>query len=262
MQGPPVLPRVDLDHSGPLEIDIYGDLHVGSPAFDEARFLEDLKETRHGGRHLVLNGDLFDMSGKHQKHGGIYEAKLSPEDCIDRLEGWLAPVADKILAVTSGNHDGWGFAAVGIDPVRQLVARLRVADRYMRHGGFLWTRHGRAQGTADRHGKPRGIEYIGFIAHGTGNSASSVSAERVARSFHADYYILGHTHAPLSTSETYYSVYPQNGSVVEHTKRIVVAPSYLSYAGYALEKRLIPRPIGKATVSLADGRKRVDVWLP
>lgn len=263
MSGPPLLPRVDLPVAGDLTIDCYGDLHVGSPAFDQAAFLADLAVTAADpNRYLVLNGDLLDLSNKHQKHGGVYEAYMAPELALDKLEEWLTPVSKKILAITSGNHDGYAFASVGIDPVRQLAARLRVADRYMRHGGFLWTRHGESATGRDRHGAKRGIEYVGFIAHGTGNGPSSTSAERVARSFHADYYVLGHTHVALQTAETYWQVYPQTGTVVEHTKRVVVAPSYLKYAGYALEKRLVPRPTGRAALTLADGRKRVSVCLP
>lgn len=263
MAGPPLLPRVDLPVAGTLTIDLYGDLHVGSPAFDQARFLADLAGTIADPSHyLVLNGDLLDLSNKHQKHGGVYEQHLAPDAALDRLVEWLTPARDKILAITSGNHDNYAFAAVGIDPIAQLAARLGLADRYLRHGGFLWTRHGRAEGSNDRAGRPRGIEYVGFLSHGTGSGPSSTAAERVARSFHADWYALAHTHTPLATGELYYQVYPQTGTVVAHTKRVAVSGSYLDYAGYALEKRLVPRPTGKGAVRLADGQKRVEICLP
>lgn len=263
MSGPPVLPRRDLDLSGDLVIDLYGDLHVGSPAFDEARFLADLAETaRDPRRYCLFNGDLLDLSHKHQKHSGVYEALYAPETALDKLEEWLGTVRDKILVLTSGNHDGYGFAQVGIDPTRQLASRLKLADRYMRHGGFVRTAHGRKLDSSHRKGGAIPVEYCGFVNHGTGLGPSSVSAERVARSFHADWYALAHTHNPMQLAETYYQVYPQTGTVVEHTKRVVVSGSYLKYEGYALEKRLVPRPNGRASLTLADGRKKVLVCLP
>jgi hypothetical protein len=260
---PPKLPRRDLDLDGPLVIDLYGDLHLGSPAFDQARFLADLAETVAApNRYLVLNGDLLDMSGKHQKHGGVFEQTMDPNKALDLLEEWLTPARDKILVITSGNHDDRGYAQAGLDPLAQLAARLKVGDRYLRNGGWVITRHGTNAEARHRKGGRIPVEYWGFVSHGTGMGPSSTSAERVCRSYHADWYALGHTHTPLTGAEDYFEPYPQTGSIVKHTKRWVVSGGYLDYAGYALEKRLVPRPIGRASVTLADGRKRVSVCLP
>lgn len=263
MKGPPALPRRDLPVEGELVIDLMGDLHVGAAGCDERRILADLAETAADPRrYLVLNGDLLNNDTKAAKHGGVYEATKNPDAALDWLEAALEPVRDRILALVGGNHDHRTFNQSGIDPVRQLASRLKIADRYLPHGGFVWTRHGRARGTRARDGAPRGIEYTGFVSHGTGNGPSSTSAERICRSFHADWYGLSHTHAPLTTAEIYYQLYPQTGTVVAHTKRVAVSGAYLDYEGYALERRYVPRPHGRTSVALADGEKKVAIWLP
>lgn len=263
--GPPLLPRVEVNITGTLRLDMMGDLHVGHPACDLARISQDLKAIEADpARYLMLNGDLINLDTKLQKHDGIFRAKMSGDDALDWLENALEPLADmgKIIAITGGNHDHRGSSQVGIDPIKQLAARLRIAGAYLPHGGFVWTRHGTAIRSHSRSGEPRGIEYIGFLSHGTGNAPTSASAERVTRTFQADWYGLGHTHTPLSTAEISYSVYPQTGTVVARTKRVGVGGSYLNYADYALEKRMVPRPIGMTSFLLADGEKSVQVLLP
>lgn len=263
-QGPPCLPKRELPVTGPLVIDVYSDIHVGARGFLESRFLRDLDETLREGRYAVLNGDLFNAAMRDHKHGGVYEEVKNVEESLDFLDTALAPLvdADRILAITGGNHDGYVWSRAGIDPVRQLAARLRIADRYMQHGGWLWTAHGRAKASGTRLGEPRPIEYKGFVYHGTGNGASSTAVERVAATFEADYYLSGHTHAPLATVGERWNVYPQNGAIRVQPWTAAVGGSYLGYGGYALEKTLKPRPNGKLTLTLHDGEKRVDVRLP
>lgn len=264
LQMPPALPRAELPVDGELVIDLMGDLHVGSPACDEARIAADVAETAADPRrYLVLNGDLLNNDLKASKHGGVYEAARSPDAALDWLEELLGDtVRGRILAIVGGNHDHRTTHQTGIDPIRQLAARLKLADKYLPHGGFVTTCHGTHKASRHRSGAPRGIEYTGFVSHGTGNGPSSVSAERVCRVFHADWYGLGHTHTPLATGELYYMRCPQTGTVVPHTKRVAVSGAYLGYEGYALERRYVPRPPGRASLALADGRKAVRVWLP
>lgn len=263
-QGPPCLPKLTLPVSGTLTIDVYADIHVGAKGFLETKFLHDIAATLDQGHYAVFNGDLFNAAMRDAKHGGVYEEVKTLDEAIDFLDDALGPLAraGRILAITGGNHDGYAWNRAGIDPVRQLAARLRIADRYMQHGGWLWTAHGRAERSASRTGEPRPIEYRGWLSHGTGNSAASASVEKIAASFEADYYAFGHTHVPLILTGERWGVYPQTGTVIRQPYMMGVGGSYLQYGGYALEKTLKPRPNGKLTIMLADGVKDVDMRLP
>lgn len=254
------VPRAELPVSGTLTIDCYSDLHVGSFLCDTDLLEKHLKATAADpSRYLVLNGDLFNSEVKSAKHGGVYQDKLNLDESLDYLEKLLLPLAPKILAITGGNHDARAFNSAGIDPVKQLAARLRVGDRYMRAGGYLATRHGEATGSRDRFGKPRPIEYAGFIHHGTGISAT-LAAMRLAALVHkADYHTFGHTHQIVDFPLEWWELYPQTQTVVRRTATVGVSGSYLRYGGYVAEQAMRPTRLGHISYHLRDGEKRVDI---
>lgn len=254
--GPPRVPRRDLPVEGTLTIDVYADVHVGARGFLEKRFLKDLKESlTNEGRYVVLNGDLFNSEMRDAKHGGIYEEVKTLDECLDWWQEALEGHQDKLLAVIGGNHDRRAWDRAGIDPVRQLVSRLRIADRYMKDGGYVSTSHGVAADSRQRDGSPRPLVYRGFYSHGTGSTPNSTNAQRVTDGFDADYYALGHTHTPLVTSGLRFKLNPQTDTVCESRWVLGVGGSYLEYDGYALERRYRPRPNGRLSFHL-DGRER------
>lgn len=263
MAGPPLLAALDLPVEGTLIVDFYGDLHVGSPHFAREKFEADLAETlADPARIAVFNGDLFNLDTKAQKHGGLYEATMDLDGCIDYLEARLAPLGAKVALATEGNHDQRAYDQIGLSPVKQLMARLRLADRYAPHGGWLWTKHGKCRNSHRHEGGARPIQYTGYFNHGTGLGPSSTSAERIVRSVRADYYGLSHTHTNLSSGEIVYEPHLPTGTVIAHEKKLAVSPAYLEYGGYALDRRYVPRPLGKAEFHLSDGDRKVRVVLP
>lgn len=260
-----VMPVNDFRHvQGPLTVSVFGDLHLGSPHCDQALFEQHLAEVLADPAHLaVFVGDLFQVDTKREKHAGVYEQTLTLDGAIDVLETLLTPLAaaKQIGAVLRGNHDERAYHQVGIDPVAQLCARLRIADRYARDGCFLRTRHGRATYSRASNGQPRPIEYTGFLSHGTGNGAGSLSAERIITGFVADWYGLGHTHAPLATVPRRHSLHLPTHTVQEQEMRVLVTGSYQRYSDYALARRLVPRGLGRVRLILADGVKGMEVRL-
>jgi predicted phosphodiesterase len=255
--GPPHLPRRPLAVEGTLTIDVYSDIHVGAKGFLERRFLRDLKETLDAPhRYLVLNGDLFNAAMRDAKHGGIHEETMTLDEAIDWWEAKLKDHPEKILGIVGGNHDKRAWDKVGIDPVRQLAARLKVADRYMQDGGFISTEHGKNKKTG------RTLIYSGFYSHGTGSWPNSTNVQKITETYLADYYAMGHTHTPMTIAGVWYDCLPNSDTVVERPWIAGVGGSYLDHSGYALERRLRARPNGRLSFHLNGTERDIVAEIP
>ncbi len=88
-----------------LRLVILSDLHYGNPYCSEKHFLRTvdwiagMEDCR-----VLLNGDLCEAATRTSV-GDIYEQIVSPKAQKKQVVKWLLPIKDKILGMTTGNHE-------------------------------------------------------------------------------------------------------------------------------------------------------------
>lgn len=107
-----------------IEILPLSDLHIGDPAFNEPALKNYLKYVQlEPNRYILLNGDILNNATKASV-SDIYAETMPPRRQIEHAAELLAPVADRILGIVSGNHERRTDKESGISPVEILAEKL------------------------------------------------------------------------------------------------------------------------------------------
>lgn len=232
------------------------ELHIGAEEFDLARFLHwrDWIQNTPQAR-VLLVGDVLELATR-ESVGNVYEQVLPPEEQIFEACDLLYPIRDRILGITEGNHEGRVARAVGLHPGRWLALTLEV-PYFPGRQGVLKVRLGRGE-----NGKP--ISYLIAFAHG--QSAARTPGGKLTAAWrmrdvvaNADVYICGHSHGRAVDVGVRLVVDPHNNLVREEKFYVVLAGSFLGYAGYAREKAWAPLGAGCPRIRLDGRRKDVHV---
>lgn len=105
-----------------LQIYPLGDVHIGSKYFNED-YLEYWLNVFKGSKSekvIYLQGDLIDLATKRLGHS-VYEQKISVDDQIDTILGYLKPLKKYIMGSVSGNHELRTYKEFDLD-VSKLIA--------------------------------------------------------------------------------------------------------------------------------------------
>ncbi|HEY8342214.1 MAG TPA: metallophosphoesterase, partial [Calditerricola sp.] len=138
------------------------DIHRGHRLHDEKAWhalLDRIREDPHA--YMILNGDLVEAALRSSKYGDVYRS-MPPGDERRILVRELEPVRDKILCITSGNHEA-RHRDSDEDPAELIADRLGLLDRYDKNSVILEVSFGRKAG---QKGVP--TSYLFFVAHGQG----------------------------------------------------------------------------------------------
>ena len=234
----------ELDH---LNIYPLGDVHIGSKECDMKllkEWVEMVKADPNGV--VVIIGDMMNMGLKNSK-SNVYEETLSPMQQKEVCYELLNPIADKIIAGCSGNHEYRTVKEVGTNPLYDVFCRMRIEDRYRENVCFLKLTVGNVgknpntYGVVLTHGKSKGkdLEWT-YAVDG------------------ADVFISGHTH--LGTHQPCGKIrmdLTHNKVKTVGYQHIVVLP-FQSYGGYAVRNKYIPNHLGQFQRITFDGTtKRV-----
>ena len=239
-----------------IDIIPLGDVHRGSPQFDEALFNKTIKYiSENEDCYTILLGDLIDNALKNSK-SNIYEATESPKDSIDWIIDKLTPIKHKILAYAPGNHEERTSREAGIDLSAYIAKCLDIEDRYSNGPFILYISLG-----TSRNRKGMYQTFTVFGTHGSGGGSSQAGAVNKILSLanivpNADIYLMGHTHKPLITFENRYLINSVAKTHVEHEALYVNGGSFLSFEGSYGEKNLY-KPTSKKIpmINLRTGAK-------
>lgn len=219
-----------------------GDVHIGSQECDLdlfARWVEMVKNDPYG--KVVLIGDIMNMGLKNSK-SNVYEEALSPMQQKELCYEMLNPIADKIIAGCSGNHEYRAVRDVGTNPLYDVFCRMRIEDRYRENACFLKVTVGKSGKNPNTYGV--------VLTHGKSKKKDLDWTYAVDG---ADVFISGHTH--LGTHQPCGKIRMDLTHNVVRTvgyQHIVVLP-FQSYGGYALRGKYMPNNLGQFQRITFDG---------
>ena len=228
-----------------LNIYPLGDVHIGSKEFDLELFqkwIDTVKSDPFGA--VVIIGDMMNM-GLRTSKSNVYEESLSPMEQKELCYELLKPIADKIIAGCSGNHEYRAVKEVGMNPLYDVFCRLRIEDRYRENACFIKL-------TVGKQGKNPNT-YGVVLTHGSSKSKDEKWTYAVDG---CDCFISGHTH--LGTHQ------PMGKIIMDLThnkvktvgyQHIVVMP-FQRYGGYAVRGKYMPNHLGQFQKITFDGSSK------
>ena len=232
---------IDWDFRKKESIKIYpiGDVHLGSVQCNELAWRQFIQAVAGDpDAYVLLLGDLIDNSTKNSV-ASPFEAVMTPLEQKKAMSKYLEPIKDKILAITTGNHEARSSKESDVDLTEDIAIKLDIEDRYRKEICYVKV----AVGERSDH-RPQQT-YIMVLTHGAGGGALTGSGINKAERFSAiiegvDVFISGHTHKPAITKPRRLFIDTRTNSVIERDTVVLTASSWLSYGGYAAAKMLVP----------------------
>ena len=230
------------DKNTKLNIYPLGDVHIGSKECDLEllkQWIEMVKNDPNG--YVVIVGDMMNMGLKNSK-SNVYEEKLSPMEQKELCYELLNPIAQKILAGCSGNHEYRSVRETGTNPLYDVFCRLRIEDRYRENACFLKLTVGKNGRNPNTYGV--------VLTHGSSKNKDLTWTYAIDG---CDCFISGHTH--LGTHQPCGKIrmdLTHNKVKTVGYQHIVVIP-FQSYGGYAIRGKYIPNHLEQFQCITFDG---------
>ena len=249
-----------------LKVIPLNDFHYGNPLCSlkhidrTLNFINDNDNVR-----AICIGDLCESVLRTSK-GDIHRQVGTPQDQRDWVIEKLYPVRNKILALTTGNHEERIYKETGIDISKDIAEALEVP--YRAEGILLKIAFG--NGNNRQEGKP--YVYWCYATHGYGGArtkaAKAVKAERLSTWIHADFYIMSHDHVVNVAPDIY--LIPDTrgtskdgvmtGKITAHRKMLVKSNAYLKWGGYSENLGFPPTDLETPIIKLfGTGKPQVKV---
>lgn len=230
-----------------LELYIFSDLHYGNPFCDIKCFKRSIDYVRDTPQaRVIINGDLCESAIKSSK-GDIHRQVGSPQDQRDWCIDTLMPIKNKVVAMTTGNHESRIYNDAGVDISKDIAKALGVY--YDPDGLLIKIRFG--HGCQRTRNEP--YTYKIYTMHGYGGSrtrgAKAQKLERMGQWVGADVYCESHDHQVLSFPASYLEddnrATRQDGGFktgLMRAKRaeFVKSNAYLKWGGYARSQGFPP----------------------
>lgn len=218
-----------------LRVYAIGDVHVGSPEFNEAAIRKKIRmisEDKYGV--VSICGDLGDYGLKNSRTN-VYRATMQPAEQQKYIYELFYPIKDKIVACTPGNHEARVTKEAGLCPMYDLCVLWGIPEVYRENvaiNKFIF-------------GSPKGNHYqqntfIGITTHG---STRAKHKKFIACFDNVDFAISGHTHTPEYSPHGRISVDRIHGSARWVPYKEIVVDANLTPGGYGIRKEYeIPPP--------------------
>lgn len=247
--------RIDLPKDLPaIEIHAMADIHLGDTACDYKAvqaIIERVKSTDNA--YAILNGDLMDTAIASSV-GDTYGANLKPMEQLEQCVKLFAPIKDKIICITHGNHENRVYKQDGIDLTAMMAMQLGLIDRYTPTTALLFVRLGNDK----KHG--RRYCYTIYATHGSGGGRREGGKVNrladLASIVDADVFIHSHTHMPAVFKNAYYRVDTNNSTVSCVDKLFVNTAAVLDYGGYGDVQGFKPASKANPIIYLDGTRKK------
>lgn len=232
------------------------DLHVGDEhASMEAisKRIGQIKEDPYG--LCICNGDIMNTALKTSV-SDIYSEQLSPMQQMQTAVDLLAPIKDKIIAVTTGNHESRIYRTDGIDIMRLVCRELKIEDKYHPDGVLVFLRFGERQAQTLHKKDNRNPRqwYSVYATHGSGGGrkegAKAIRLADMAAIVDADIYVHSHTHLPMIMKQAFYRADSSNCCAKRVEKLFVNTAAALEYGGYGQAQEFKPASLSNPVIHL------------
>jgi predicted MPP superfamily phosphohydrolase len=210
------------------EIEIYAihDLHYGNRQFNLSKW-KKLKEEimSEPNRYCVMVGDMMEMAIPGSKSDCFYQT-VPPEAQKEWVAYEMGELADRIIAVVSGNHEHNRATKIcGLYPLYDACCWARIQDRYRENFAVVDIAIGKRRGTL-----PRQYHYVGFLTH-KARDLKGWSTVDTLEGF--DFMVYGHDHDPKEHARGHLVYDTKNKVVTTKSIETVNAGSFLEYGDYA-----------------------------
>lgn len=230
------------------------DVHIGDKLCNLKLLKQVLERIKNEpNTYTIINGDLCNMALKDSK-SDVYSDNLSPMEQVLEVIDLLEPIRDKILVLSSGNHEDRTQRSTNIDVLRLVAKQLKLEQRYADGWWYLFLRFGeKGQGRK----APMCYQITGYHGSGGGRKVGGKAnrLEEMSQVVVADLYIQGHTHKPLSTKGTIFIPDYANNTLNKKQLHYLMTNSFLDYGGYG-EKLGFPPTDNTPTEAKLDAHKR------
>lgn len=229
-----------------LNIYPLGDVHLGSKECDLELFkqwIETVKNDPNGV--AVLIGDIMNMGLRNSK-SNVYEEVLNPMQQKELCYELLEPIADKIVAGCSGNHEYRAVKEVGTNPLYDVFCRLRIEDRYRENACFIKLTVGK-----QKNNNPN--TYAVVLTHGSSKNKDEKWTYGVDG---CDCFISGHTHLGTHQPLGKIRIDLSHDKVKTVGYQHVVVMPFQKYGGYAIRGKYMPNHLGQFQKITFDGTSK------
>lgn len=245
-----------------IELHIFSDEHIGARKCDDVNLMhriDQVKDTDNA--YCILTGDIIDNATRDSV-GDVYEG-LSPMEQIKFATRLFAPIKDKILGVTSGNHEDRSYKKDGVDLMYFLCAELGLHEVYDQQGILLFIRMGQdmvgRRKESNGSGKIRKICYTLYATHGSAGGrtagAKANGLSRLGQIVNADICVISHTHFPMCFKEASFEIDYYNSTARLKETLFVNSGTALGHGGYS-ERHTYKPPSKAHPIILLNGRKK------
>ena len=244
-----------------VEIHTFADEHIGDEHSDIKRVMERIEYVKNTpNAYCIMNGDIMDNATK-TSIGDTYTQVFNPMEQLAKAVELFAPIKDKILCVTHGNHENRTYKKEGINISRLMANQLGLADRYTPTSAVLFIRFG--NGRSSTHN--RKVCYTGYVLHGSGGGrkegAKAIRLADMASIIDCDFYIHSHTHLPMVMKQAYHRIDTANSAVALADKLFVNTAANLNYGGYGEAQEFKPSSKDTPTIYLSGTKKYMEAKL-
>lgn len=249
---------------GQIKVYPIADVHFGALSHMEAeweRFVSALAQDESA--YVILNGDLINNNTRSAV-GSPWDDTVRPREQKRQMVEYLKPIRDRILCITSGNHERRSAKDADDDPTYDIAAKLDLEDLYRPDAAFVKIGLG-SRGVNDTQKRKPQATYCFAVTHGAGGGIyTGATVNRNERWGNVidgiDGLIVGHTHKGTVTRPAKLVVDPQNSRVRVQEYVVISCVAWQNYSGYPLQKMLLPSVAARPQVIYLDDKaKNIEV---
>lgn len=218
------------------ELHVYaiGDVHVGSPQFDDISMrkkIDIIADDPYGC--VVLCGDLGDFGLKNSR-SNVYLATMQPMEQIEYIFNLFLPIASKLTAVVPGNHEERLTREVGLCPLYDLCVKWGCPEVYRENLAITRYIFGSSKGEDQQ------VVFVGLTSHGSTRNKHKKFLGSVEG---ADFGVSGHTHTPEYSPHGKIRINRSRPTAQHVPFKEIIVDANLGVGGYGLKKEFeVPPP--------------------